>query len=91
MDAGEAKVSSTRNARSWNVRFVGAVMLLVAIAAALMMGAEWFPNSGQHLVAIEVADPDSLQGAVPGVQHAIPVRVTNRSNRPIRIVGNNAC
>lgn len=51
----------------------------------------WPSTTGQRLVGIEVADPDALAHGKLGVANPIPVRVTNRTDRPIRIVGNTAC
>lgn len=74
--------------RSWLPWAAG---LLILIGAGAVAWIEFFPDASQRLVAIEVADQNSLSQGKPGVHNRIPIRVTNRTNHPIRIVGNNAC
>ena len=81
--------STTTNSTGFWVRWIGGLMIAI-VAGAAAWGA-LFPDNAARLVAVEVRNQDSLAHGRPGEINQIPIRVTNHSNRPIRIVGNNAC
>lgn len=66
-------------------------VLIVLIAGGLFAWRGLFLESVSNRFAIEVVDPTILTQAKIGEVSRIPVRISNRSDRPIRIVGNNAC
>ena len=81
--------STTTTSTGFWVRWIGGLM--IAIIAGVAAWGALFPDYAGRQVAVEVADQDSLAHGKPGEINRIPIRVTNHSNRPIRIVGNNAC
>ena len=77
-----------KDGRAWLPWVVGLLFLIGAGVAAWSASA---PDLAERLIAIDVADPNSLSQGRAGDQNRIPIRITNRSDRPIRLVGNNAC
>ncbi len=100
MDAGETERDTVwqvdvmnestkpKQAGSW-LRWVAGLLVLIGAGAAAWGALS--PHNAQRLVAIEVVDQNSLPQGKLGVYNRIPLGVSNLTNRPIRIVGNNAC